>query len=73
MSIGLGDIYLTSIFLILRFGLVWFGWQNQNRKLNQTMRLIKKMIRIHANQMRFFAISVWISSVYGFSIGLVRF
>jgi len=25
------------------------------------------------NQMRFFAISVWISSVYDFSIGLVRF
>jgi len=49
MSIGLGDIYLTSIFLILRFGLVWFGWQNQNRKPNKTMRLRKKVIRIHPN------------------------
>jgi len=26
MSIGLGDTYLISVFLILRFDLVWFGW-----------------------------------------------
>jgi len=25
MSIGLNDIYLISVFLILQFGLVWFG------------------------------------------------
>jgi hypothetical protein len=60
MSIGQSDIYLISAFLILRFGLVWFGWLNQNRKLNQTMRLSKKLIRIHPNKMRF-------------QFGLVRF
>jgi len=26
LSIGLGDIDLVNVFLMLRFGLVWFGW-----------------------------------------------
>jgi len=26
MSIGLGDIDLVNVFLMLRFGLIWFGW-----------------------------------------------
>jgi len=26
ISIGLGEICLINIFLLLRFGLVWFGW-----------------------------------------------
>jgi len=73
MSIGLCDICLINIFLMLQFGLVWFGWLNENRKPNQTMRLSKKMIRLDPNQMRFFTVSVWIGSVYGFSIKLVRF
>jgi len=56
---------------MLQFGLDWFGWEDKNRKPNQTMQLSKNMIPIHMNQMRFFVVSVCL--VYGFSIGLVRF
>jgi len=68
MSIGLGDINLISVFIMLRF-----GWQNENHKSNQTMRLSKKVIWIHPNKMWFFAVSIWVGSVCDFSIGFVRF
>jgi len=45
----------------LQFGLVWFGSVGKIKIANQTMRLSKKMIRIHSNQMRFFA--VWVGSI----------
>jgi len=36
MSIGPSDIYLISIFLILRFGLVWFGLVGKIKTANRT-------------------------------------
>jgi len=36
MSIGLGDINLINIFLMLRFGLVWFGSVGNMKNANQT-------------------------------------
>jgi len=53
---------------LLCCGLVWFGSVGKMKTTNQTMRLSKKVI-----QMQFFAVSVWVDSVCGFSIGLVRF
>jgi hypothetical protein len=73
MSIGLCDISLINVFLMLQFSLIWLGWWNKNLKLNKTKRLSKKLTRIHLNQMRFIAVSVWIGSFCSFSIWLVRF
>jgi len=49
MSIGLVGIYLINISLMLRFDSV-----GKMKTANQTMRLSKKMIRFHPNQMQFF-------------------
>jgi len=57
MSIGTSDIYLISVFLILRFGLVWLIKSKPQTKPNHVVS--NKFIRIHPNQMRFFVISVW--------------
>jgi len=68
MSIGLCDIDLIKVFLILRFGLIWFGSSNENRETNQIMQLSKNLNTSKPN-----AVSIWIDLVYGFSIRLVRF
>jgi len=45
ISIGVGGICLTNIFLMLRFGLVWLvKWKPQTKP---NMRLSKKMIWLH--------------------------
>jgi len=36
MSIGLGDIYLISVFLIMQFGLIWFGSVGKIKTANET-------------------------------------
>jgi len=53
MSICLGDISSVSVFLMLQFGSV-----DKIKTANQTMWLSKKVIRIHPNQMQFFAVSI---------------
>ena len=71
MSICLDEICLIKKFLMLRFGLVRLVKWKPHTKPNNA--LSKKMIRLHPNQMRFFAVLVWVGSVCGVSIWLVWF
>jgi len=68
MSIGLDDIYLISVFLILRFGNLIGKIKIANR--TEPYNWVKKYLNT-SNQMQFFTVSVWIGSVYGFSFVLV--
>jgi len=54
-------------------GLVWFDCWDANCKPNRTAQFNTKVIRIHPNQLRFFAVSIWIGSVYVFLLGWLGF
>jgi len=82
LGLGFGSLWywastvlslITLSIIAVWFGLVWFGCWDANSKPNQTAQFSAQVIRTHPNQVRFFAVSVWIGLVCGFLLGWFGF